>query len=90
VLLSLSAGSALTAAGFFAGSLVVQQVGGWLFVVSAALALYTAGAMILEEAYGRTIFPVGMWRKSANVPIKGQPTDPLAYREGMPGVRVGQ
>src|SRR5579875_1995608 len=90
VLASLAAGSALTAAGFFTGALAVQQTGGWLFVVSAALALYTAGAMILEEAYGRTIFPVGMWKRGANVPIKGQPTDPLAYRSGMPGVRVGQ
>jgi succinate-acetate transporter protein len=90
VLASLAAGSALTAAGFFTGALAVQQTGGWLFVVSAALALYTAGAMILEEAYGRTIIPLGQWKKGANTPIKGQPTDPLAYRSGMPGVRVGQ
>ena len=90
VLLSLAAGSALTAAGFFTGSLVVTQVGGWLFVVSAALALWASGAMILENAYGRTIFPLGKWSAAANVPIKGQPTDPLAYRSGMPGVRIGQ
>lgn len=41
---TLSAGSALTAAGFYAGNLGVQQTGGVLFVISAALAWFTASA----------------------------------------------
>jgi len=86
---TLAAGSALTAAGFFAGSLGTDRAGGWLFVVSAAAAWLTAGAMVLEHSYGRTIIPVGKWSKKANVPL-AKATDPIAYPAGMPGVRVGQ
>lgn len=86
---TLSAGSALTAAGFFAGSLGVTEAGGWLFVVSAAAAWLTAGAMVLENSFGRTIIPLGKWSKAGNIPGR-QPTVPVAYPAGMPGARVGQ
>ena len=89
VLSTLAAGSALTAAGFYAGSLATVQAGGWLFVISAAAAWLTAGAMVLENSFGRTIIPLGKWSKAANVP-GGRVTDPIAYPAGMPGVRVGQ
>jgi hypothetical protein len=89
VLSTLTAGAALTAAGFYAGSLPVQQAGGWLFVVSAAAAWLTAGAMVLEHSFGRTIIPLGKWSARANVP-GAKVTDPIAYAAGMPGVRVGQ
>ena len=89
VLSTLTAGSALTAAGFFSGSLVVQQAGGWLFVVSAAAAWLVAGAMTLEHATGRTIIPLGKRPAAANIPGRA-PTQPLSYPSGMPGVRVGQ
>jgi len=86
---TLAAGVALTAAGFYAGSVATLQAGGWLFVVSAAAAWLTAGAMVLEHAFGRTIIPLGKWNARANVPgVKA--TDPIAYPAGMPGVRVGQ
>ena len=86
---TLSAGSALTAAGFYAGSLGTVRAGGWLFVASAAAAWLTAGAMVLEHAFGRTIIPLGKWSARANIPgVKT--TDPIAYPAGMPGVRVGQ
>ena len=64
---ALTAGSALTAAGFYAGSLATVQAGGWLFVVSAAAAWLTAGAMVLEHAFGRTIIPLGKWSARANI-----------------------
>jgi succinate-acetate transporter protein len=89
VLGSLSAGAALTAAGFFAGSLGTIRAGGWLFVISAAAAWLVAGAMTLEHAFGRTIIPLGKWSMAANVPGRS-PTSPIAYPSGMPGVRVGQ
>jgi uncharacterized protein len=89
VLATLTAGSALTAAGFYAGSLGTVQAGGWLFVVSAAAAWLTAGAMVLEHAFGRTIIPLGKWSARANIP-GAKATDPIAYPAGMPGVRVGQ
>lgn len=86
---TLTAGSALTAAGFYAGNLGVLQAGGWLFVISAAAAWLTAGAMVMENAFGRTIIPLGKWSKAANIPGR-QPTIPIAYPFGMPGARVGQ
>ncbi|HEU5007108.1 MAG TPA: GPR1/FUN34/YaaH family transporter [Jatrophihabitantaceae bacterium] len=89
VLGSLSAGSALTAAGFFAGSLGTLRAGGWLFVIAAAAAWLVAGAMTLEHAFGRTIIPLGKWSMAANIPGRS-PTVPIAYPSGMPGVRVGQ
>jgi succinate-acetate transporter protein len=89
VLSTLSAGAALTAAGMFAGSLGVIQAGGVLYVISAAAAWLTAGAMTLEHAFGRTIIPLFKWSKAANVPGRA-PTRPLSYPAGMPGVRVGQ
>jgi hypothetical protein len=89
VLSTLSAGAAVTAAGFFAGSLPVQQAGGVLFVIAAAAAWLTAGAMTLEHAFGRVIIPLGKWPPRSNVPGHAI-TDPIAYPAGMPGVRAGQ
>ena len=89
VLGTLTAGAALTAASFFAGSLATGQAGGVLYVISAAAAWLVAGAMTLEHAFGRTIIPLGTWRKQANIPGRSA-TDPLAYPVGMPGVKVGQ
>lgn len=85
----LTAGSAITAAGLWAGSLPAERVGGWIFVASAAAAWLVAGAMVLEQAFGRTIIPLGKWSKEANVPGRSA-GDPVSYRAGEPGVRAGQ
>jgi uncharacterized protein len=85
----LTAASAVTAAGFYAGSLGTVNAGGWLFVVSAAAAWLLGGAMVLEGSFGRSIIPLGKWSKHANVP-GAKVTDPIEYPAGMPGVRVGQ
>lgn len=86
---ALSAGSALTAAGFWAGSLGTTRAGGWLFVVSAAAAWLFATAMMLESSFGRTIIPLGKFRADANIPGRSM-TRPIERPAGMPGVRVGQ
>lgn len=86
---SLGAGAALTAAGFWSGGLTVTQIGGWLFVVSAAAAWLTVTAMILESSFGRTIIPLGKWSADANIPGR-MATRPIERAAGMPGVRVGQ
>jgi len=86
---TLAAGSALTAAGFWVGSTGTLHAGGWLFVISAMAAWLTAGAMVLEHSYGRTIIPLGRWSAKDNIP-GARATDPIAYPAGMPGVRVGQ
>jgi uncharacterized protein len=85
----LTAAAAVTAAGFWAGNLGVTEAGGWLFVVSGAAAWLTAGAMVLEHAYGRTVIPMGRWSARGNMP-GAIDRDPIEYRRGMPGVKVGQ
>jgi hypothetical protein len=85
----LTAASAVTAAGLWAGSLGTVNAGGWLFVISAAAAWLAGGAMVLEHSFGRSIIPVGKWSKAANVP-GAKLTDPIAYPAGMPGLKVGQ
>lgn len=89
VLSSLTAGSVLTAIGFYGGYLGVTRVGGWLFVISAAAAWLVTGAMMLEHSFGRTIIPIGKWSKAANVPGR-RPVLPIEFEAGMPGVRAGQ
>lgn len=67
----------------------MDRAGGWLFVISAATAWLTAGAMTLEHAFGRSIIPLGKWSKRANIP-GAKVANPIGYPEGMPGVKVGQ
>jgi hypothetical protein len=85
----LTAGSIVTAIGFWVGNVGTLNAGGWLFVISAAAAWLAAGAMVLEHSFGRSILPVGKWSRRANVP-GAKVTDPIAYPAGMPGVKVGQ
>lgn len=89
VLFSLAAGAAVTAAGFWSPSLTLTQAGGYLFVAAAAFAWLAATAMMLEHSFGRTIIPLGHWKRSANIPGR-QPTTPIAFPQGMPGSKVGQ
>ncbi|GAA0593885.1 acetate uptake transporter family protein [Actinomadura livida] len=90
VLATLAAGAGFTAAGWFAPSEWSLNVGGWLFVASAVIALYTAAAMMFEGSFGRTILPVGKLRRAAeNVPGH-KAARPLEYAGGQPGVKSGQ
>ena len=89
LLTMLAAGAGFTAAGWFAPSEWSLNVGGWLFVVSAVLALYTAAAMMFEGSFGRTILPLGKHRAAAGVSGR-KATRPLEYAQGQPGVKSGQ
>lgn len=86
---TLTAGSVLSAIGFWAGSLGVTRAGGWLFVASAAAAWVFATAMMMEQSFGRTIIPLGKFNADANIPGH-MPTRPIERPAGMPGVRAGQ
>jgi len=88
-LAALTGGAAISAAGFWAGNEATLHVGGWFFVVSAALAWLAITALVLEHSYGRTIIPMGGPKRAENVP-GGRPTRPIQYAAGMPGARVGQ
>jgi hypothetical protein len=62
---------------------------GWVLLASAFLAAYTAGAMMIASAWGRTVLPLGEYRKAANVPGR-RSIGPLQYEFGEPCVRKGQ
>jgi succinate-acetate transporter protein len=89
VLWPLSAGSGLVAAAYWIGSHTVLVAGGWVLVGSAGAAWYVATAMMMLHASGRTILPLGKYRKAANVP-GGRPTFPIQFELGEPGVKQGQ
>src|SRR5919199_6956321 len=67
VLSTLAAGSGIAAGAFIYGSHGWVQVAGWLFVISAGCAWYTATAMMLAAAAGRTVLPLFKWRRAAKV-----------------------
>ncbi|WP_171064141.1 acetate uptake transporter family protein [Actinomadura soli] len=85
----LAAAAGFTSAGFWAPSGWALDVGGWLFVASAVLALYAAAAMMFENTFGRTILPTFKMRTGGKVP-GGRGTRPMEYRHGEPGVKIGQ
>lgn len=89
VLITLAAGAGFTSAAFFASVTWPLRVSGWLFVISAVLALYTAAAMMFEDSFGKTMLPLGRYRAAANIPGR-RATRPLQYQYGEPGVRIGQ
>jgi hypothetical protein len=60
-----------------------------VLVASSVLATYTAGAVMIAGAWGRTILPLGEYRRAANVPGR-RPIDALQYELGEPGVKQGQ
>ena len=91
VLWTLAAGSGLTAVGLLTGGFTSgwTHAGGWLFVISAGLAWYTLTAMVMAAAGGRTVLPLGKYKKDANVPTR-KPMRPLELDRAEPGVKQGQ
>jgi succinate-acetate transporter protein len=89
VLGTLAAGAVLAAYGLAGGHLSVVHAAGWLFVISAVLAWYTATAMMLASAAGRTILPLFAKSGDANVPGR-KPVEPIELAWAEPGVKKGQ
>lgn len=81
VLGTLSAGSIILAIAYLIGSSTLVTWAGWVLVISAILAWYTASAMMLEAATGRTVLPL----------FKAGPTTvPVEFDAGEPGIKMGQ
>ena len=89
VLGTLGVGSGLLAVYYLVGGTGWERSAGWVLLASSFLAAYTAGAMMIAGSWGRTVLPLGEYRKAANVPGR-KPIDPLEYEFGEPGVRQGQ
>ncbi|VEJ08757.1 acetate uptake transporter [Actinobacillus delphinicola] len=50
------------AAGNFGAGTTFLHLGGWLGLISGILAFYLGGAQMINENYGRTIFPIGEYK----------------------------
>lgn len=86
---SLALGAAFLAVHYLTGIHWWEVAGGWILIGSAAAATYTAGAMMLESAWGRVVLPLGKIEKEANVP-GNRVTLPIQYEHAEPGIRMGQ
>ncbi|MGH3009368.1 MAG: acetate uptake transporter family protein [Gaiellaceae bacterium] len=91
VLWTLAVGSGLSAAGWFLTGIGNGWLGagGVLFVISAGLAAYAVLAMSLLAMTGRTVLPLGHYKKEANKP-GGRPMEPIQLAWAEPGVKKGQ
>jgi len=89
VLSTLAAGSGILAGALIYGSHSWVTVAGWVLVVSAGFAWYTATAMMLAATSGRTILPLGKLKKEANIPGR-RPIEPIQLEWAEPGVKMGQ
>jgi uncharacterized protein len=89
VLGTLAAGSGVAAVAFLSSSTTTEHWAGWIFVISAALAWYTATAMMLKASAGRVVLPLFKRDMEANKP-GGTPTRPIQLEWAEPGVKMGQ
>ena len=87
VLHTLWIASGLLAIGFLVSADPVNSgwtiIAGWVFIISAVLAWYTASALLFEGVFGRAVLPVGMTRKAQQEPE-------IVAGAGEPGVAKGQ
>jgi succinate-acetate transporter protein len=89
VLAPLWVGVALLGVFYTLGGTGWEKVGGYVTMASAFTAFYTASAMMLASTFGRVLFPLGKYRRDANVP-GGTHTYPIQFALGEPGVKQGQ
>jgi uncharacterized protein len=83
VLLFLAAGSTVSAIAYLTGIAVLITVAGYLFIISAIIAWYTASALMLEGSFKHKVWALGKSQSAA-----AQPT--LVPGRGEPGVIRGQ
>jgi succinate-acetate transporter protein len=89
VLWPLAVGAALLGVFYTVGGTGWEKAGGYVTMASAFTAFYAATAMMLASTFGRTILPLGKYRKAANIPGR-QPMYPIQFELGEPGVKQGQ
>ena len=83
VLGTLTIGAALLAIGLLVGGTVWETVAGWVLILSALLAFYTASALMLEGTFGRKVLPLGQTERARRAPE-------VDVGAGEPGVAHGQ
>ncbi len=88
VLIALAADSTCQAIGQLADISAWRTAGAYFFIASAVLAWYVATVLLLETSYRRVVLPMGKVR-GANIPGQ-QPSQPIQFMAGEPGIKVGQ
>jgi hypothetical protein len=83
VLAFLASGSTLAAIGLIGGYSDVVTAAGWLFIISAFCAYYTATALMLRTPTGQSVLPLGKTARARLTPA-------IAPGIGEPGVIHGQ
>jgi uncharacterized protein len=89
VLATLTVGSAFAAIHYLTGVHSWMVAAGWVLFASSVIATYVAGALMIATSWGRTVLPLGEYRRAANVPGR-RPIRTLEYELGEPGVKHGQ
>ena len=89
VLGTLALGAALVAVFRLAGGTGWEHAAGWVLLVSAALATYTAGAMMIAASWGRAVLPLGEYRERT-APPGSRILEALEHEYDEPGVKRGQ
>jgi uncharacterized protein len=79
----LSAGSTISAIALLAGSEGLIILAGYLFIICAIAAWYTASALMLNEAFGREVWSLGRSTQAQQMPR-------ITVGMGEPGVIRGQ
>ena len=79
----LAAGSTVSAIGLLVGSDDLLVISGYLFIICALAAWYTASALMLNEAFGREVWSLGRSTRSQQTPA-------IEVGIGEPGVIRGQ
>ena len=82
-LIFLAAGSTISAIALLVGSEGLVTLSGYLFIICSGLAWYTASALMLNETYGREVWPLGRSSQARQMPS-------IALGIGEPGVIRGQ
>jgi succinate-acetate transporter protein len=89
VLAPLWVGVALLGVFYLVGGSGWEKAGGYVTMASSFTAFYAATAMMFASTFGRVIFPLGKYRKEANMP-GGRHAYPIQFELGEPGVKQGQ
>jgi succinate-acetate transporter protein len=79
----LAAGSTLMAIAQLIGSPALTAIAGWVFILSAILAWYTASGLMLNATFGREVLPLGLTKRAKEAPQ-------VNAGAGEPGVIHGQ
>lgn len=89
VLIPLGVGAALLGVFYLLGGSGWEKVGGYVTMISALTAFYTATAMMTANAFGRAVLPVGKYQRKTSL-HGARAAYPIQFELGEPGVKQGQ